>query len=184
MHIFVFFFRRRSRRCLRTWCRLNIPTSSSSTSTGWTWRRVRHGYDVFHIYIHCGLSFSHLSHTFNTVTPAPPVALRLYSSQNTCHQAASSNFWRKPRKTTRPWMWRSVSVPLHSIVLILSVLWWWHRVLQSNQYSDPYFPQDYRLCNTAGSVCSDVYQILSNAKPHIESKIVVTGLYWFSLNIP
>lgn len=35
--------RRRSRRCLRISCRLNTPTLSSSTSTGWIWRRVRRG---------------------------------------------------------------------------------------------------------------------------------------------
>lgn len=33
---------------------------------------------------------------------------RLYSSQNTCRQAALSNSWRKLRRTTRPWTWRSV----------------------------------------------------------------------------
>lgn len=103
------------------------------------------------------MRISSLSPIFHTLTPAPPVALRLYSSQNTCHQAASSSFWRKLRKTTRPWMWRSVSVTLRGSVLILCVLWWWQRVLQSSHYSDPYFPQDYRLRNTAGSACSDVY---------------------------
>lgn len=179
----LFFFRRRSRRCLRTWCRLNILTLSSSTSTGWTWRRVRRGYDVFHFYPLWPL-FLPLSCTFNTLTPAPPTALRLYSSQNTCHRAASSNFWRKLRKTTRPWMWRSVSVTYCISVLILCVLWWWYRVLQSDHYSDPYFPQDYRLCNAGGSVCSDVYIQSSPVQNHTLQKLFSQYYIWFSLNIP
>ena len=46
---------------------------------------------------------------------------RLYSSQNTCRQAALSSSWRKLRRTTRPWMWRSV-FPVWSHTVLVFVL--------------------------------------------------------------
>lgn len=85
------------------------------------------------------------------------VAHRLYSSLNTCRQAASSSSWRKPRKTTRLWMWRSV------------FLLWSHTESHggSSGYCSPIAIQihfssrirDYvtRHC----SVCSDMHLILT-----------------------
>lgn len=91
--------------------------------------------------------FFPLSHTLINSSPPPPASHRSYSSQNTCPRAASSSFWRKLRRTTRPWMWRSVFVSTVIGLLTPYDLWWWHWVLQSNHCSGPYFQQDYRLCN-------------------------------------
>lgn len=139
------FFRTRSRRCLRTWCRSNTPTSSSSTSTGWTWRRVRRGYDLLFFKSLSVISFLLLSHACE-MNRFPRASHRLYSSQNTCRRAASSSSWRKLRRTTRPWMWRSVLV-IYCMYNRCAANFVCCPVVVAHGTTDPYFPQDYRLCN-------------------------------------
>lgn len=132
--------RRRSRRCLRTWCRLSTQTLSSSTNTGLTWRRLRHGWVVFFFFNlqahrhqahritlpHCKVAADILAASL--AYPSSNSFLRSYSSQSTCHQGASSSSWRKPRRTTRPWTSRSVTV-VHL-----------HGALQQHR-SRPYLPK-------------------------------------------
>lgn len=130
----LFRFRRRSRRCLRTWCRSSTQTLSSSTNTGSTWRRLRPGWEyTAHIYIYfqaCRLSLT-ATDTFaaSLASSSSTSFLRSYLSPSTCHRGALSSSWRKPRRTTRPWTSRSVTV-VHL-----------HKALQQQRWSHPHLPK-------------------------------------------
>lgn len=105
--IFFYLFRKKSKRCLRTWCRSNTPTLLSSTSTGWTWKRPRLGWEVYCFSYFCHCLLLNTLFSANVFFPFPHVVCRSFLSLNTCLQGASSSSWRRQKRTTKPWMWRS-----------------------------------------------------------------------------
>lgn len=74
------------------------------------------------------------------------MALRSYSSRNTCRQAASNSSWRKLRRTTRPWMWRSVCLMLGILGITVQSQFSFHissriRDYVTGQSAQIWFPQ-------------------------------------------